>query len=94
MKQENIKNTIMVIIFSLNSFYLVVLVLIYLLFKDRASLENEFNKIDVDHDGFITISEFKAIIKSKKENITEDEIAAIFYEIDVDGSGNITIDGK
>jgi len=57
-------------------------------------LENEFNKIDVDHDGFITISEFKAIIKSKKENITEDEIAAIFYEIDVDGSGNITIDGK
>jgi len=94
MKQENKKNTIMVIIFSLNSFYLVVLVLIYLLFKDRASLENEFNKIDVDHDGFITISEFKAIIKSKKENITEDEIAAIFYEIDVDGSGNITIDGK
>ncbi len=94
MKQENKKNTIMVIIFSLNSFYLVVLVLIYLLFKDRASLENEFNKIDVDHDGFITISEFKAIIKSKKENITEDEIAAIFYKIDVDGSGNITIDGK
>jgi Ca2+-binding EF-hand superfamily protein len=94
MKQENKNNTIMVIIFSLNSFYLVVLVLIYLLFKDRASLENEFNKIDVDHDGFITISEFKTIIKSKKENITEDEIAAIFYEIDVDGSGNITIDGK
>lgn len=56
-------------------------------------MESEFKKIDVDNDGFITLTEFKSLIRNQKENLSDNEIVALFNKIDLDGSGKITLDG-
>lgn len=56
--------------------------------KEIGSLIAEFNKLDADGDGVISISEFKESISKLGRNNTQ-EIIDVFNEIDADKSGTI-----
>lgn len=56
--------------------------------KEIGSLITEFNKLDADGDGVISIAEFKESISKLGRNSTQ-EIIDVFNEIDADKSGTI-----
>lgn len=56
--------------------------------KDISNLVHEFNKLDADGDGEISIEEFKAAVSKLQKNSTA-EIEAVFKQIDADKSGSI-----
>ena len=56
--------------------------------KDIELLIKEFNKLDKDGDGEISIDEFKSAISIMNKKAPE-EIEAVFKEIDADKSGSI-----
>ena len=56
--------------------------------KDIESLIKEFNKLDADGDGEISIEEFRKAISVVNKKSPE-EIEAVFKEIDTDKSGSI-----
>lgn len=56
--------------------------------KDINNLVTEFNKIDKDGDGEISIDEFRAAVTALGKK-TPEEIEQVFKEIDVDKSGKI-----
>ena len=56
--------------------------------KDIHNLVLEFNKVDKDGDGEISVEEFKNAVQKLNRNNTE-EIESVFKEIDADKSGKI-----
>lgn len=56
--------------------------------KDISNLVTEFNKLDADGDGEISIDEFKTAISKLHRNSAE-EIEAVFKQLDADKNGSI-----
>ncbi|KAL0205488.1 hypothetical protein P9112_000795 [Eukaryota sp. TZLM1-RC] len=48
-----------------------------------------FTQFDQDSDGFITISEVKAVVEASGINISEEHIISMFHIVDTDGDGQI-----
>lgn len=47
----------------------------------------------MDKGGNISIEEFGRVMKSSGQNPTEEELAQIIKEVDIDGDGTINFDG-
>ena len=56
--------------------------------QDILGLEREFESMDADHDGFITIQEFRDALQSSG-HLSNTEISNIFEAMDVDHKGKI-----
>lgn len=56
--------------------------------KDINSLVTEFNKLDSDGDGEISIEEFKAAVSKLNKNSSQ-EIESVFKQLDADKNGSI-----
>lgn len=50
-----------------------------------------FQEFDYDHDGFITVVEFKLAMTARHETVTGDELDSIFKHADHDGDGKINL---
>lgn len=54
------------------------------------ALEEEFKRIDADHNGYLTKSELKAFVNSGKiGEMTDSDFNALFAALDVDGNGTV-----
>ncbi|CAF0774087.1 unnamed protein product [Didymodactylos carnosus] len=61
--------------------------------SNDAELREEFNRLDDDKDGFITLIEFKTYYsKHGKGNMNDSEIAKKFADIDSDKDGLVTFE--
>ncbi|CAF4196758.1 unnamed protein product [Rotaria socialis] len=56
------------------------------------NLRSEFDRLDSDKDGYITIAEFRAYHVQKKTD--ESIIAKAFADIDTDKDGLVTFEGS
>jgi Ca2+-binding EF-hand superfamily protein len=52
-----------------------------------------FNQ-DTDKGGNITVEEFGRVMKQSGQNPSEEELAQIIKEVDIDGDGTINFDGR
>lgn len=48
-----------------------------------------FHKFDTNHNGAIDIRELRAIMKSMRVMLNDEELSQIMKEVDTDGSGEI-----
>ncbi|KAH8670411.1 hypothetical protein BGZ60DRAFT_407384 [Tricladium varicosporioides] len=55
-------------------------------------LKHEFDQYDQDRGGNITVEEFGRVMKASGQNPTEEELAQIVKEVDLDGDGTINFD--
>ena len=65
-----------------------------LVMDDAARLDYsaQFEKIDFDHDGHISITDLKRVISKLNMKIPDDELTALINEVDLDRSGGIGLD--
>ncbi|KUJ23652.1 CaM, calmodulin [Mollisia scopiformis] len=64
----------------------------YLSEEEIAILKHEFDQYDADKGGNITIEEFGRVMKKSGQNPTDEELAQIIKEVDLDGDGTINFD--
>ncbi|KAE8448720.1 hypothetical protein EG329_008935 [Mollisiaceae sp. DMI_Dod_QoI] len=64
----------------------------YLSEEEIAILKHEFDQYDADKGGNITIEEFGRVMKRSGQNPTDEELAGIIKEVDLDGDGTINFD--
>ena len=57
--------------------------------EDTKEMDEAFKRIDVNHDGKLSLDELVEGIKLVYPEIQRSEVEKIFKEIDIDGSGNI-----
>ncbi|KAF4625665.1 hypothetical protein G7Y89_g12499 [Cudoniella acicularis] len=55
-------------------------------------LKHEFDQYDQDRGGNITVEEFGRVMKKTGQNPTDEELAQIIKEVDLDGDGTINFD--
>jgi len=55
-------------------------------------LKTFFESLDENHDGVITLEEFKKGMKERDKKMTEEQIEKMFYNIDIDDSRGITLE--
>jgi Ca2+-binding EF-hand superfamily protein len=60
--------------------------------EELAEIDTLFARADSDHDGQINFTEFKAIVRSLDEDMSDDELRIGFTETDVNRNGRINID--
>ena len=60
---------------------------------DAAILE-AFNLFDNDGSGTISMEEFRKVMVNEGAQMTDEEIDEIIHEVDLDGDGQLNIDGK
>lgn len=58
--------------------------------KAEAELVGAFKKFDEDNSGFISTDELRKLYEHCGNDLTKDEIDAIIFEIDFDGSGQVS----
>ena len=59
--------------------------------KEISDLKRDFLDLDEDGSGEINVNELKNILKDPRLKMSEDDIAALIAEFDIDGSGTIDI---
>ena len=68
------------------------------IYKDPNQFEEEikeaFRRYDQDGNGVISQSEFKRLISSFDDNISDEDVQDLINRIDIDKDGNISYDGK
>ncbi|KAL3419481.1 calmodulin [Phlyctema vagabunda] len=55
-------------------------------------LKDAFDEYDTDKGGNITVEEFGRVMKESGQNPTDEELAQIIREVDLDGDGTINFD--
>jgi Ca2+-binding EF-hand superfamily protein len=60
--------------------------------EELAEIDALFARADSDHDGQITFSEFKALVRELDENLDADALRVGFLETDADRNARISID--
>ncbi|KAF7908706.1 uncharacterized protein EAF01_004461 [Botrytis porri] len=60
--------------------------------EEVAILKEAFEAYDTDKGGNITVEEFGRVMKQSGQNPTEEELAQIIKEVDLDGDGTINFD--
>ncbi len=60
--------------------------------EELAEIDALFARADADHDGQINLAEFKGLVRSLDEEISDDEMHIGFEETDADRNGRINID--
>ena len=68
------------------------------IYKDPNQFEEEireaFRRYDKDGNGVISQSEFKHLISSFDDNISDEDVQDLISRIDIDKDGNISYDGR
>ena len=57
-------------------------------------LKEAFRVFDKDGDGFVSYPELKIVLKSLGEKLTDEEVAAMVKEADLNNDGRISYEGK
>ena len=57
-------------------------------------LRDAFSVFDREGNGFLTVEQFKSMLSSLGEKLTEDEIKEIMKDCTVNGDGTINYDGR
>ncbi len=60
--------------------------------EELAEIDALFARADKDDDGQIDFEEFKTLVRTLDEDISEEELRIGFAETDVGGNGRINID--
>jgi Ca2+-binding EF-hand superfamily protein len=60
--------------------------------EELAEIDALFARADKDDDGQINFEEFKTLVRTLDEEISEEELRIGFAETDVGGNGRINID--
>ncbi|KAF7933870.1 uncharacterized protein EAE98_003579 [Botrytis deweyae] len=60
--------------------------------EEVAILKEAFDAYDTDKGGNITVEEFGRVMKQSGQNPSEEELAQIIKEVDLDGDGTINFD--
>jgi Ca2+-binding EF-hand superfamily protein len=55
------------------------------------SIQEIFNKYDDDHNGLISIDEFRPLVSNEDPLVSTTNAQALFNELDTDGDGNISV---
>lgn len=53
-------------------------------------MKEEFQTIDLDHDGFITAPELRYVLTKDGDTVTDEHVRYFIQECDVDGDGRIS----
>jgi Ca2+-binding EF-hand superfamily protein len=59
---------------------------------DRAELRANFRRADLDHDGRISLAEFRSLLETLDSEMSPEEIAVGFAELDTDHDASIGFD--
>ena len=60
----------------------------------EAKKREAFKVFDMDGNGFIDKHELKYVMRRLGENLSEDDLKAMFHEADLNGDGYIDYEGK
>ena len=60
--------------------------------EELAEIDALFARADTDDDGQINFDEFKSLVRTLVDDISEEELRIGFTETDVGGNGRINID--
>lgn len=56
----------------------------------KMAIKGKFRQLDSNRDGMLDINELTVMLKKGRDDITDQEIQALFSKVDVDGSGRVT----
>lgn len=59
---------------------------------ERSELRADFRRADLDHDGRISLTEFRSLLDTLESGMSTEEIAVGFAELDTDRDGSIGFD--
>ena len=62
--------------------------------SDEARKREAFNVFDMDGNGYIDKHELKYVMRRLGENLSDEDLKAMFSEADLNGDGLIDYDGK
>ena len=62
--------------------------------SEEAKKREAFNVFDMDGNGYIDKHELKYVMRRLGENLTDEDLKAMFTEADLNGDGLIDYDGK